>query len=273
MTRATVFRATTDTTFFTPLQIQPRAMLSLASNAWARWLQDRGTSQRGLLHAHRFGIVVVGIHLRYEEPMTFFDGDALDVQMLARVRKERSLMEGRVSYTSGARQVGSAVILVRPIALGDVESLAALPTLVTDHVLSLFDADEIDPSAPQRVVPNLLRQLEADGRTIGSGETSLTFHRHLCEVADQWAFTDIPTLVGAARENLVMSGSSAEGALRDGLRKPMREFIAELRQPFYVFDKARIETRAYALGDDVYFVHRLIGVSDGAEHAMAVERF
>ena len=262
-----------DTSLFTPLQLQPRAVLAMALSGGSRWLLDAGIGHQDMLRKHRLGVVIVGIDFSYDAPLTYFDANLIAVRTTLRVRKAGELVEQEVDYTSDGRRVARVRLVGRWLALGDEQSLAALPARLGAEALGRFAADEVESSAPARALPPLLARLEQRGRPLADWSSTTVLHRHMCEVADQWSYVELPALAGAAREELLLARMREHAALRDGLRKPLREFTSELRRPFYVFDKARIETRAIADDGELYFVHRLLGAEGGEEHAVVVERF
>jgi hypothetical protein len=96
----------------------------------------------------------------------------------------------------------------------------------------------------------------------------------LCEVADQWSYIELPGYTGASREKLIMAAAGAAPELVGGLRQPLRRFTAEFRRPLYVLDEVTVKTRAFAAGDRLAFIHRVIRTGhDDQECAIAVELF
>jgi len=264
------FAIPTDTSLFTPLQLQPRCMFWLGMSAWARWLQEHLVSFRHLIRDHRLGFVVLSAHLEYLQPFGFFDADELVVEAGFRARMGGVVLQGDYNYIGGGKKVAEARCILRPVRLQDLHSLAAVPSRLSPSLLDRFQPDEVDRERPERVVPELVRELEK-GQALAEASSPLMIHRHDCEVADQWSFIEVPSHVGAARERLALEHAGDSRALSSALSNPLRSIDAELNRPMYLLDQGTTSTKAYSNGGEVGFIHRLYtGVQ---EHAVVVERF
>ena len=85
MPRAVVFEVTSDTSHFTPLQLQPRAILALSFNGLSRWLREHLVSFPVLIRDHLCSVVILGAGIKYEAPLGFFDGDGFCVRATLKV--------------------------------------------------------------------------------------------------------------------------------------------------------------------------------------------
>src|SRR5688572_27204171 len=93
MGRVTAFEMPVDTSLFTPLQLQPRAVLWMAMTGWARWLSEHWEmSFPRLLDEHGIGMVVAGFDVDYLRPFSFFDSGALIAMVRVRVREDGALL-------------------------------------------------------------------------------------------------------------------------------------------------------------------------------------
>lgn len=274
MARRIGFRVVTDTSHFTPLQLQPRALLSISFNALSRWLAQHLVSFPELIARHRTSLVILGACIDYEAPLGFFDGDGFDVDAGLRVLSAGRRAELGVAFTGASGRAASVRIVLCPVIIDDPASLAAAPGAIGEGLLARLEPDELDASSPGRTLPEHRQRLEAQGRELGRGSRSFVVHRHQCEVADQWAFAEVTGLVGSSREDLVLGLGDAAGAALDGLARPLVRFEMELRRPFFWFQPGLVDTIAYQHEGRVAFVHQLRSPVPGEElHGVAIERF
>lgn len=276
MARTSAFEVTTDTGHFTPLQLQPRAVLALSFNALSRWLREHLVSFPELIRRHRRSIVILGARLDYLAPLGFFGSDGLRVTAGLKVLRAGSRAELHVEI-AGLEQPASAAtvrILLCPVEIVDPLSLAAVPTTIDGALLDRFQPDEIDPAPPVRHVPQARSEIEGRGARLAEHTTPFVVYRHMCEVADQWAFWEVPALAGASREAMALAMGATHPPLRGGLSQPLRQFDMELTRPYFWFQAGTVETTAYLHEDRLAMVHRLISPTPGGEtHGIVVERF
>jgi hypothetical protein len=264
----------TDTSHFNPLQLQPRALLSIAFNALSRWLERYLVSFPKLIGEHRTSLVILGATIDYETPLGFFDGDRVEVDAGLRVLSAGRRAELSVSFTGARGRAARVRILLCPVLIDDPASLAAAPGAIPENLLSRLDSDELDASSPTRTLPQLQKQLESHGRELGRGISMFAVQRHQCEVADQWAFAEVAGLVGAGREQLVLARGDAAGVLVDGLARPLVRFTMELRRPFFWFQAGSVDTTAYEHEGRAAFMHCLRSDVPGEElHGVVIEQF
>lgn len=273
MPRSIAFEVPGDTSLFTPLQLQSRAVLRLAMEGWARWLRAHLVSFSKLVHHHRFGVVVTGIHLEYLAPLRFEDDRDLQLEVRVRAVKGGALLEVTLDlFDTGKAAVAKATVIVRPLKLAGDASMSATPGPVPPELLQRFEADEVVAEGPKRVLPALVAAAEAKP-ALGTQKVPLRMWRHLCEVADQWSFIETAGFFEAGRDALALSHGAAAPVLRKGLSSPLTHLDIELSRPSFLFDALEVETTGYepAPGTPL-FVHRLKGAG-GEVLATAVERF
>jgi hypothetical protein len=150
---------------------------------------------------------------------------------------------------------------------------------VDGQLRALFAPDEIVPrrAAPTRYLKGRIQQWLADAKQVGEGTQPVLIGRADCELADQWLFARLPSLVAAAREQLAFDGVADLSAC---LSKPIATFRAEYFRPMFFGDQGMIEVKLYRRGEQTLVVHRVLGMSPpGAPdeqrplYALAVETF
>jgi hypothetical protein len=272
--RATVFEVIADTSHFTPLQLQPRAILALSFNGMSRWLREHLVSFPSLLRDHRASLVILAAGIVYEEPLRFFDGDGFSVRATLRVLRGGTRAELVAEFTGGRGRAATARILVCPVRIDDPVSLAAAPAPLPDALLRLLSPDEVDPSSPPRPLVELKSRIEAAGERLAAVRCPFVIHRHLCEVADQWAFFEVPGLVGAGRESLALARGQELPALRAALAEPLAQIEIELTKPYFWFQQGEVESTAHLWEGRLALIHRLLSTGPGGgAHGIAIERF
>jgi hypothetical protein len=274
MPRQSSFELVTDTSYFNPLQLQARALLATSFNSLARWLKEHFISFPKLIEQHKFSVVILGVNLAYEKPLGFFDGDSIRVEAAFRVLRGGSRAQLEVTFNGEQGVAARVKILFCPVMVEDTVSLAASPTVFGPELLARLQADEQDPGSPERIVPQIIKLVETSGELVGEGFHEFLVHRHLCEVADQWAFLEIPTLVEASRETLARRDGKKRRELVDGISKPLRNFDMELSRPYFWLQPGKVETKAYHWNGQLTLVHRLLSPVPGEPlHGIVVERF
>ena len=239
----------------------------------ARWLRDYLVSFPLLIKQYHIGVVVVEIAIDYLEPFGFFHADGFEVRTAVRVRGGGSLLEGDVAFCTDRSQVARALHLLRPVLLGEDASLAARPGKMPDELLSRFQPEEIELSSPGRPVRRLAKHIEELGAFLAEGRAPFIFHRHLCEVADQWSYIEIPGLIAMGRERLALEQGERVPKLRNCLTQSLQRVNIELSRPYFLFDSGVVETRAYLLDEEIFLIHRLQPPEgQGKLHGIAVEQ-
>jgi acyl-CoA thioesterase FadM len=272
MERRTSVTHPIETSLFTPTQFQPRALLQQSMSIGWSWFAEHMVSFPRFIRDHHTGMVVAGVELRYVRPFGFFDADAFTVTLEKfRLRKSGTQFAFEVRLSADGELFAKSEVVCILVRLSEDASLSARPAPLDGPLLAMVKQHEVDPSSPPRSLPGLLADIER-GPCLAEGEDHLTVRRHLCEMADQWSFIELPGYTGGSREKLIAATERPE--LVRGLKEPLQRFTAEFRRPLYLFDDATVQTRAYAAGDQLAFIHRLVNAGNPAhEYAVAVELF
>src|SRR4051795_11920695 len=96
--RSIAFELPVDTSLFSPLQLQPAALLHLSFQSLARWLKSHCVSYPKLIDREHLGLVFLGFRVEYDQPLRFADCDALDVSGWLRAVKDRSRLTLKVDF-------------------------------------------------------------------------------------------------------------------------------------------------------------------------------
>lgn len=258
-----------DTSSFTPTQVQPQVLLGFAMSAWASWSEHHLVSFPRLVREFGVGLVVVGAELHYLRPHGFFDADELSLVLGMRVHDSGRIVAGHVEYSSAGGPFARLFCPCRPVVLRD-KSLAAEAVTLPEPILSRFAADEIRSEALDRQVPKSVAAFD-DTPSQFEHETKLRILRHHCELADQWSFSQLPTLVNDARE-AGLDGAPGPFAAVRGMGHA--SFELELVAPAYIYDECRVRTRGQTTSSGVTFVHDFYRCGgSGRRLATVVERF
>ena len=154
--------------------------------------------------------------------------------------------------------------------------MAAEPTQLPQGFIDLFNPLQGDciPAKPKREVRELVEAIEQNGRLLIEKQQAFTVHHHLCEVAEQWGFIEIPGIVESVREPLALDKHHDLPHLSRCLHQPLKAYKVELNRPYFVFESGQVETKAYQWNDELIFVHRLHSQQyPGEIHGTAVEIF
>ena len=272
MPRLVTFDVVTDTSSFTPLQLQPRTVFALAWNGLARWLKQHLVSFPGLIGEHQAGMVVLTVSLAYEAPLSFAESDGLQASIGLKVLRSGTRLQCNLELAAGERRVATVRLVLCPVRIGDPISLGAEVAGLDEALLALFQPDEVESASPTRTVPPLGAAVEAAGRLIATTQHQFIVHRHYCEVADQWWFGELPTITEAARESLALAQHEDEPVLRQALAQPLAHFDAEFTQPYFWFQQGVLELRAYEYQGRLAILYRLLSAGDQS-HGIVIERY
>lgn len=278
MVRTVKFEVPTDTSQFTYLQIQPKALLSLSWNGYARWLREHLFSLPNLIREHHLGTVIIGTHIDYLEPLTFFDSDTLEINVELQLWA-RQILVLNVDFSGAGRRAAHVYILLYPLEIKDPETLAAVPTTIAGKILDRFQPDEVDSTSSERQVPKLevpelVQQIEQSGQLLTERLGQFSIHHHLCEVAEQWSFIEVPGIVESVREPLALEQHEKIPELRQCLSQPLQSFKVELTRPYFVFEQGQVEARGYLWRNKLVFIHRLFSERFSGEiHGTIIEQF
>ncbi|GGQ55231.1 acyl-CoA thioesterase family protein [Couchioplanes azureus] len=261
-----------DSSFFTPVQMQPRSVLSIGFANWAKWAARHLASFPQLIRRFGVSFVVVRIRIDYLEPFRFLDGDRVVASTGVQVDTTGRYLRVTSQVTDGDRAIARAESYARCVRLDSDRGFGAETGRIPDALSELFDADEHGAPPPPRILHESLEDLEAKHPAVVTASNPIVMHRGLCEVADQWSFVEIPAQLGAARETLVAQHGRRMPRIRSGLTHPVRGIEIELMRPFFLLDEATFAASAHHVDDSVTFSHRLVG-RDGRLHGLALETF
>ena len=274
MPRCCAYEVPVDTSFFTPLHLQPTAVCRLGFNAAGRWLSRHAISHRRLVTEYETGLVLWSVQLVCGDAVGFFDADRLDVRVTGRVRGGGTQVECDVEVGPVARTTRLHACCV-PLRLDGGPALSGRPARLSAEVMSAFLADEIEARPHRSPVPSLRAAIAAGGATLARGRTPFVIHRHQCEVADQWFWPEAVSLAGSGREELVRAEADRVPRLRLAMQTPVRRLDLLFSRPFYLFDEGAVVTTAYEWEDRLAFLHELVGTGAGGDEprALAIEQF
>ena len=268
-----------DTGMFSVHQMHPETALRLASSVALGGLAEHGRSLQSLIREHGTGLVIVSAEVSYLRELTFFTAPFVSTDATVTLREDGRLMVFRMRHLVGDAEAITVRVDARPIALTGGPALDAAPAAVGERVRALFAPDEIAPRSalpPRRLKAEINRRVSG-AELVGAGSRPLFLGRGDCELADQWLYARLPSLVGAAREQLLLDGT-AELAVT--AQQPVTSFHAEYFRPMYFGDRGTVDVEAYRAGERTVVVHRVRGAalpgSSGGDRplcALALEVF
>lgn len=260
MPRRSRFEIVLDTSYFTPDALQHRAFLAMAMNGWARWLREHlGVSFRKIVTEHNAGAVVAGGELEYLEPFTFTDADTIECDVGVKAYRGGAFLRLELDVTGAGKPIARVIGTMRPVLIGGGPGLEAVPGNLPAPLLERFQPDELETGSVRLQVPELVEDVEDSGRLLASVEQPLFIHRHRIEAADQWSFVEFTSFGEIGREALCFKFAKEHPALGAALGRQLKSSRFQPSRPLFVFDEAKLETRAYlsAATGDLVFVHRV----------------
>jgi hypothetical protein len=260
MARRFRFSLPLDTCLFTPLQLHPEQILRIGMTSIATSINGQMMDWRMLKREMHTTVVVRGVRIEYLKPFNFFSAPAVEVETGLRVRKDGMLLELDCRLQSNRQDMVRLNTMLRPVRLSGTEALDAAPTRIEGALLKLFQPDEIDPSSPQRLLPDEATRLER-GELLGERTMSFWVSRADCEIADQWRNERLPSFAGQNREFLALE--SKEERLKLGLKQPLREVLVEYQRAMFFGDEGHARTRAYWAPGSPAFLHEISSVTFG----------
>jgi hypothetical protein len=273
--RHCTYRIPLDSSFFTPLQLQPIAVGRIGFNGAARWLKENVCSHRRLIWEHQIGLVLWSWELDYRAPLNFDGADEAHVDVTGRVCGRGSQFECEMTLSGPAGALVEMRAVSVPLELSGDAALSGRPRSLPEEILTRFRDDEIDPVPRRSGVPRTQADIRREGTALASTEEVFRVHRHHCEVADQWFWPEALGFAAVGREELVVRHAASHAAVRAGLQDPVRGVEAICERTYQFRDLGRVSTTAYEWRDRLLFVHEL-GLADSATddvHAFAIERF
>lgn len=275
MSRRCEYRVPADTSLFSPLHLQPTAVCRLAFSAASLWLQRNLVSHRQLVCEHHTGLVLWSIRLVHGDRITFFDADELEIGVTGRVRSRGAQFEFDVAVgaTSGASARLTACLV--PLQLSDDGALLGASRRLSQDLMARFLPDEVDDRPHTSSVPRLQAQIAKGARALARRRSPFVIHRHQCEVADQWFWTEAVSLGESGREELISAEVERLPSLRQALRVPLERLDILFQRPFYLFDRGLVISSAHEWHGKLAFVHEFLGsgAMDSRPRAVAIEQF
>jgi hypothetical protein len=278
MAKTVSFDQPNDTCMFTALQLQPVHALRIGMSTWARWLSANVASFPALVRDHGLGAVVIGAHITWVTPCSFFDCDGVRTEGRVTIVNRGALFrEDFQIYAVGGKLDGQKIIdgigIVRPLQVDKDAGLGATPIPVPPAVLAKLDKADIDDTAvAPKPVTDAMKRVEGSS-PLAEGEVRTFCSRSLSEVADQWSFVEVPSLGAHGREALVLAAGKSVSELRRGLRSPLRAVNVEYKKPVFAFDELIVRTRAFAQDGELWFLHAVHTTRDADPRAHILERF
>jgi acyl-CoA thioesterase FadM len=268
-----------ETGMFSVHQMHPELALRLGLSVALRGMARNGMSLQSWIDGFGTALVVVSADVEYRRPLTFFTAPTVRAEAHVDLREDGNLVIFHMRHYVDDDEAIRMRLATRPVKVSGGPALDAVPAAVDDRVRALFEPDEIVPrrEAPTRYLKaNIQRMLEG-AEQVGGGVRPLQIARADCELADQWLFSRLPSLVASAREQLSFDGVPD---LAKCLSKPISKFEAEYFRPMYFGDRGQIEATLYKRGEQTFVVHRVRGEpaangsgAEGTLCALAVEMF
>lgn len=265
-----------DPTLFSPIQFHPHALLEFGVNDVCAWfIKYLGVSIARQLKDYQQSMVVVGCEINYARPFQFFDAAEFTAILdKVRLRQSNTVLEFFHVFAAQEEVFARVILHWKLLRLDGAAALSAVSGHMHESLLVRFKEEEIDSSPIQRKLLTYVSEVECSSPVCVEDSLDITLHRHQCEVADQWTFFQLTSLVAQARECLVMSKAAAQYRMSKVLGVPLKQVAMELSCPVYLFELMRVHTKLYKWQGQWVFIHRIYNVDRG--HALAatvVERF
>ena len=273
MPRWDAYQMPVDTGLFTPLGLQPTAVCRLGFNAAGRWLSEHALSHRRLVTEYRTGFVLWSAQLIFDEPVSFFDSDCLEMKVTGRIRGGGTQFECEVEVDSARGTTTRMQACCVPLRLDGDPALSGVPARLGPEVMEAFLPGEIEIRPHRSPTPGLRAAIVRDGTMLARRRTPFVIHRHQCEVADQWYWPEAVSLASGGREELVRVESGRVPGLRLALSTPLRRLDLLFNRPFFLFDEGAVLSSALKWQGRLVFVHELVGIEGGEARALAIEQF
>lgn len=258
MPRRFRFSVPLDTCLFSPFQLQPEAILRLGMTCLAESINRQLMEWRLLKRDAHTTVVTRGATIDYCAPFNFFSAATLEVETGLTVRKNGMFLALDCLFQTEGKDVARLHQLWRPVRISESAALDAVPTRIEGALLERFQADEIDPSSPPRILADAMATLEREGSLLAERAQSFRVSRADCEIADQWQNVRLPGYAAQGRELLAMEASDER--LKLGVSKPISALVLDYQRPMYFNDEGEILTRAYAMPGSLVFHHEVRSV-------------
>ena len=202
--------------------------------------------------------MIISAEVTYTSCLTFFSAPFISSDAWISLRDDGKLFIFDMRHLLAGEEAVVMRVTARPVKLTGGPALDAVPTAVDQGIQELFAVDELitKSAQPTRWLQARIEHWVSEAEQIGGGSRPLFIGRNDCEIADQWLYARLPSLVAAAREQLLFAGPSELAA---GASRPLASFQAEYFRPLFLGDEARIELGAHARGEQTLFVYRVLG--------------
>jgi len=273
MPRWCTYEVPVDTGMFSPVGLQPTAVLRLAFNGAAQWLGRHAISHRRLVSEHKTGFVIWSASFISDRPVSFFDADCLEMRVMGRVcgGGTQFACEGQLFGSFGTAVHVQATCV--PLRLDGDAALSGVPARLCPEVMASFLPDEIETLPHRSPVPGLQAVVAREGILLARHERQFTIHRHQCEVADQWFWPEAASLASGGREDLIRADADSVPTLRHALGTTVRRLDLLFNRPFFLFDQGVVVSSAHRWKGRLVFIHELKGIDDDQARALAIEQF
>ena len=262
-----------DTGLFSPLGLQPTAVLRLAFSGAGSWLGRNAITHRSLVSEHHTGFVIWSASFTVGRPASFFEADCLELRVTGRVSGGGTQFACEGEVLSGLSSLARVQACCVPLRLDGDPALSGVPARLSPEVLASFLPDEIEAEPVRSPVPGLRATVIRDATLLARHEAPFTIHRHQCEVADQWFWPEAASLASGGREDLVNAEADRVPSLSRALATPVHRLDLLFSRPFFLFDQGTVASSAFEWRQGLVFIHELHGVEGGQPRAVAIEQF
>ncbi|HYH97664.1 hypothetical protein [Hyalangium sp.] len=253
-----VHRATfgLETCMFSPHQMHAESALTLAASGAMAALAHNEMSLQSMIQKHGLGLVVLSADVEYDSRLTFFSAPSIVTDSQVTLRDDGKILVFRSRHSVSGDKGISIYVKVRPIKLSGGAALDAEPSVIDGELRARVAADELEADVPTRALQAQIDSWLQGAEKLGGGEHPLFIGRSDCELADQWRFVRLPTLVATAREQLAFSGARH---LTVGMKSPLRSFRGEYFRPMFFGDRGRIDIQAFKKEERTFIIYRVLG--------------
>lgn len=264
------------TCLFTNNQFHSRELLSLSVvNFWDWFKHELNVTFHDVINKHKNSMVIIGLEIDYVKKFEFMEATQFTATVSRiRVLQRSSIIEVQCDFIANDECFASTKIFTRAIELFGDEVLSGKSGYFSDGLLNKFLPHEIDNQPVNLLLPEKLKLVENKGKLITEKYSyEFVLKRHQCEVADQWSFIELPNFASSGREELILSLSEDIIGLRKIIGKPLKNILAKLSCPFFLFDEGRVETFAYRFEGNIVFIHKIYNVSRDNKLASIIMEF
>lgn len=252
-----------ESVLFGPYQFHAHSLMQMSYSSMWSWGQHcLHVSFPSMIKDYAQAVVAVGAEVEYLEPFEVFDADEFSITVERfHVRQANSVFDMLHTITAAGINIARVSVRWKLVVLDGDDALSATSGVVREALLQQFLPSEINPSRVKRPLPEKLEIIELQGVILTSFEHPFTLYRHRCEVADQWAFNELPALGAESRESLIDALENDPHELCSSLGYPLKTITMEWRCPFYLLDKGVVTTTAYKHIDALVFVHKIYNIT------------